>query len=261
MLSGFKNRIRAVERDLTKEYQSLEHNLGLRIKKLDRIEEAVRNIRAQQRASTTSPEVSKLRTENRLLKAELNLMQQPHSRNRHPGSAGAAVIAANVATTEHDLDRSSPVHRSDSRKGIVTRNAPATPQPSTALAATTQSQRSSTTALSDAEQDRRWVERLRELERRLKAEREARMVDRNGARKRLEERVAENMELRAELERERMRRGQQRALEGGDTSHSHGYRRAVESGPNSGSDVHRSSDGDTDAHSSYGEGITVDIEM
>lgn len=267
MLSGFKNRIRAVERDLTKEYQSLEHNLGLRIKKLDRVEEAVRNIRAQQRASTTSPEVSKLRTENRLLKAELNLMQQPHARNRHSGSAGAAVIAANIATTDHELDRSSPVNRSSSaaqsnNKGIVTRNVPGTLQSSTALAATTQSQRS--TALSDAEQDRRWVERLRELERRLKAEREARMVDRNGARKRLEERVAENMELRAELERERMRRGQ-RALEGsthGHSSHSHhSYRRAVESGPNSGDDVQRSSDGDTDAHSSYGEGITVDIEM
>ncbi|CRG83288.1 hypothetical protein PISL3812_00639 [Talaromyces islandicus] len=269
MLSGFKNRIRAVERDLTKEYQSLEHNLGLRIKKLDRVEEAVRNIRAQQRASTTSPEVSKLKTENRLLKAELNLMQQPHSRNRHSGSAGAAVIAANVATTDHELDRS-PVNRSaqsDSRKGIMTRNASGTPQPSNALAATTQSQRS--TALSNAEQDRLWVERLRELERRLKAEREARMVDRNGARKRLEERVAENMELRAELERERLRRGQ-RALESGNTSshshshshsHGHSYRHAVESGPNSGSDVQRSSDNDTDAHSSYGEGITVDIEM
>lgn len=266
MLSGFKNRIRAVERDLTKEYQSLEHNLGLRIKKLDRVEEAVRNIRAQQRASTTSPEVSKLRTENRLLKAELNLMQQPHhSRNRHSGSAGAAIIAANVAT-DHDFDRSSP-SRSQS-KGVMTRNPPATPQSSTALAAaapTTQSQRS--TALSDAEQDRRWIERLRELERRLKAEREARMVDRNGARKRLEERVAENMELRAELERERLRRGQ-RALEGGNNSHSHSghghsysNRRAVESGPNSGDDVQRSSDNDTDAHSSYGEGITVDIEM
>jgi hypothetical protein len=52
----------------------------------------------------------------------------------------------------------------------------------------------------------KWIHRLRELERRLKAEREARLLDRSGARKRLEERDAVNEELRMELERERMRR-------------------------------------------------------
>lgn len=52
----------------------------------------------------------------------------------------------------------------------------------------------------------KWIHRLRELERRLKAEREARLLDRSGARKRLEERDALNEELRMELERERMRR-------------------------------------------------------
>jgi len=40
----------------------------------------------------------------------------------------------------------------------------------------------------------------------LKAEREARLLDRSGARKRLEEGRAENEELRAMLERERNRR-------------------------------------------------------
>ena len=53
----------------------------------------------------------------------------------------------------------------------------------------------------------RWIHRLRELERRLKAEREARLLDRSGARKRLEEGRAENEELRLELERERVRAG------------------------------------------------------
>ena len=52
----------------------------------------------------------------------------------------------------------------------------------------------------------RWVHRLKELERRLKAEREARLLDRSGARKRLEEGRAENEELKRELERERVRR-------------------------------------------------------
>ena len=54
--------------------------------------------------------------------------------------------------------------------------------------------------------EQRWIHRLRELERRLKAEREARLLDRSGARKRLEEGRAENEELRKRLELERMKR-------------------------------------------------------
>jgi hypothetical protein len=44
------------------------------------------------------------------------------------------------------------------------------------------------------------------LERRLKAEREARLLDRNGARKRLEEGERRNEELKAELERNKIRK-------------------------------------------------------
>jgi hypothetical protein len=51
--------------------------------------------------------------------------------------------------------------------------------------------------------EQRWIHRLKELERRLKAEREARLLDRSGARKRLEEGRLENEQLRLELERER----------------------------------------------------------
>lgn len=53
----------------------------------------------------------------------------------------------------------------------------------------------------------KWIHRLRELERRLKTEREQRLVDRSGMRQRLEERDAVNEELRRELERERAGRG------------------------------------------------------
>jgi hypothetical protein len=60
----------------------------------------------------------------------------------------------------------------------------------------------------------KWIHRLRELERRLKAEREARLLDRSGMRKRLEERDAVNEELREELRRERVRRSMD--LEGRD---------------------------------------------
>ncbi|RMY41375.1 hypothetical protein D0866_00627 [Hortaea werneckii] len=54
--------------------------------------------------------------------------------------------------------------------------------------------------------EQRWVHRLKELERRLKAEREARLLDRKGARQRLEEGRLENEELKQMLEREKGRR-------------------------------------------------------
>ena len=57
--------------------------------------------------------------------------------------------------------------------------------------------------------EQRWVHRLKELERRLKAEREARLLDRRGARQRLEEGRLENEELRQMLEHERARREMQ----------------------------------------------------
>ncbi|OKL63459.1 hypothetical protein UA08_02076 [Talaromyces atroroseus] len=267
MLSGFKTRIRAVERDLSKEYQALEHNFGIRAKKLERLEEAVRNIRSQQRASGVSPEVIKLRGENRLMKAELNLMQSTF-KNRHSGSgagyaAGADLELDRTAVASPTVSRTSAVVRSDSRskKGTITRSASSIPQPTTVVTET--SSTSSSQKPTDSEQDNIMKSRLRELERRLKLERVARLADRDGARKRLEERDAENEELRAELERERMRWGT-RALEAASLSRANSQRTAIESGPTSGDDDKRTSGSDnedTDAHSSYGEGFTVDIEM
>jgi len=64
-----------------------------------------------------------------------------------------------------------------------------------------------TTGSSQAKEESTWVRRLRELETRLKTEREQRLVDRSGMRQRLEERDAVNEELRRELERERSGRG------------------------------------------------------
>ena len=53
----------------------------------------------------------------------------------------------------------------------------------------------------------KWIHRFRELERRLKTEREQRLVDRDGARRRLEERDEQNKRLARELENERASRG------------------------------------------------------
>lgn len=53
--------------------------------------------------------------------------------------------------------------------------------------------------------EQRWSHRLREMERRVKVEREARLLDRAGARRRLQESELELAKLREELEREKSR--------------------------------------------------------
>ncbi|KAL4973227.1 micro-tubular organizer Mto1 C-term Mto2-binding region-domain-containing protein [Aspergillus desertorum] len=97
-----------------------------------------------------------------------------------------------------------------------------------------------------------WIRRLHELERRLKAEREARLLDRNGARKRLEERDAENRRLRAQLDRQRLRQGISTETSTDDGGHGPSEATAADEGYRERVEEHSSSEG---------EGITVDIEV
>lgn len=226
VVSGFKGRVKSVERDLTKAYQNLEHTLTLRLKRLDRLEELAHQMRTQKRplsSNSTNAEMSKLRGENRLLKAELNLLQS-HSRSRGSNAAAAAAHAnprsnrsGSIVSPRRQASSGIPQpahsnhhHYSSSSTTLATNNSnthpsgnltgpiagppPLQPQPP--------SQR--TPAPSSDRSEEKWIQRLRELERRLKAEREARLLDRSGARKRLEERSAENEQLRSALERERL---------------------------------------------------------
>ncbi|PGH10667.1 hypothetical protein AJ80_07423 [Polytolypa hystricis UAMH7299] len=279
IISGFKTRIKSVERDLSKEYQNLEHNLNLRLKKLERLEDLAHNLKAHQAhhqrgsSNPSSPEISKLRGENRLLKAELNLLQS-HSRARaaaaaqanspspnrfgHPPAGAAKHVSrssgsntsANAlarynststnATVDDSNNSATARARSDRSNSAVSHRSSGIPQPaqsqshySSSATLVNSNHPASVTTTSNAQtqlnpaapppppttatnssqhsyssiepSQEKWIQRLKELERRLKAEREARLLDRSGARKRLEERSAENEELRAALERERMR--------------------------------------------------------
>ncbi|OAX85586.1 hypothetical protein ACJ72_00047 [Emergomyces africanus] len=265
-IGGFKVRIKSVERDLTKEYQNLEHSLNIRVKRLERMEEMVQNLRSNQQhhRSTTSnpssPEISKLRGENRLLKAELNLLQS-HSRARAANVSAAGSgnkqgasrqSASNLATNALSryssttaVDNASttsgqtqtqapPPSRSPS---TVSRGSSGIPQPSQYSSTSTLTNNpvgpagtSSSTQITQQQSQyhhvtsprhshsssepsqEKWIKRLRELERRLTAEREARLLDRSGARQRLEEQNARNEELAAELARQRMRQQYQGAI-------------------------------------------------
>ncbi|KAL3458514.1 hypothetical protein BJX64DRAFT_266596 [Aspergillus heterothallicus] len=257
VISGFKSRIKDVERGLTKQYQTLEHAFSLRIKKLDRLEESAMNMRAQlqtRNQTGLSPEISKLRGENRLLKAEINLLQS-HSRNR---SGVTADGTGSPRSSTIDADRGPLVraHSAMEPSKVVARSG--IPQPSQLSPAATLVENTGAVSrpkhkTGDTGNQEVWIKRLHELEKRLKAEREARLLDRNGARKRLEERDAENKRLRAQLERQRVRKGFSRETSTDDGGH----------GP--GSDLTTGDEGypshRDDHSSSEGEGITVDIEV
>ena len=292
VISGFKSRIKGVERDLTKQYQMLEHTFSLRVKKLDRLEESMMNMRAQQHSrnqSGMSPEMAKLRGENRLLKAELNLLQS-HSRSRGPASAAVSAAAVGIGsnsprspTRALSLDpgadaepgslirHHSAVEKPAPSRGLSRSATTGIPQPSHSASTTSTAtlandgpgalvQGSRSRHMSaDPGSNEKWIQRLHELEKRLKAEREARLLDRSGARRRLEERDAENQRLRAQLERQRVRK----ELSGGTSTdedvRARGHRQLEGSDPGTSDGYDRRRD--DEMSSSEGEGIYVDIEV
>ncbi|KAJ5667964.1 uncharacterized protein N7477_006534 [Penicillium maclennaniae] len=255
VITGFKGKIKSIEHDLTKQYTNLEHSLNQRVRRLERVEETVKTMRSGRghSGSSSSSEAAKLRGENRLLKAEINLLQ---SNNRTHGSASAAAAAVmsprspSLSATEN-AERSLARHHSTSGMGdrsrsdrTLARSSTGLPQPSHTVSTSTlnnhagaMTHRSRSGTATWEGTDDKWVHRLHELEKRLKAEREGRLLDRSGARKRLEERDAENQRLRDQLLRERTRLGPS----------------GIQPGR-----VPTSDEGQT---SSEGEGITVDIEV
>lgn len=99
VLAGFKDKIKAVERDLQRNYSSLEKEFDARNRKLERIEHHWETIKLKDREaqaglgsdsgmrSTRHPDVQKLRNENKLLKAELRLFQDSTVHGPHAGHA------------------------------------------------------------------------------------------------------------------------------------------------------------------------------
>lgn len=202
---GFQARIRTVERELWTEYQSVENTLDARIKKLDRLESTIQAHRISG-TFTAAPEIAKLKGENRLLKSEIAVLQKQemHARNALRASSGPR------APTD-TADRAAPPplarhHSSSAVEHLTNAMNPTSPsRHASSSHARPDALSFSSPPIEPTQQ--RWIHRLRELERRLKAEREARLLDRSGARKRLEEGAEENRRLKGELERERVRRG------------------------------------------------------
>jgi len=204
IIGGFKIRIRTMEKDLIRDYQTLEHTLEVRVKRLDQLEKVVQAQRQSMsigRPSTVrgglvevnSTEVTKLRTENKNLRTEVQTLRAITSTTQSGNEVVMSRSPSNASpTSSKRASMAQTLLRTQSASVVehLQNQPPGHPYPASV-------------PLQPSEQ--KWIHRLKELERRLKAEREARLHDRSGARKRLEQKVEENADLRAALEKERER--------------------------------------------------------
>ena len=249
VVGGFKVRMREVEKAVWRDYQTLQQNFEMRMRRMDALEKAVIDTQRaiteeqakqaqleQQQASSrpglasrtvssmttktvkNSEEMSKLKSEVKLLKSELKFHRE------HPSAMAQQML--------HQQAQANPAEhaRRTSSGGNSTGKGSASPARAIVAQLLRHHSTSAVEQLQGANHDdqasqtgsakqqpivlatppiqpseQRWIHRLKELERRLKAEREARLLDRRGARQRLEEGRQENEELRQMLEREKVR--------------------------------------------------------
>ncbi len=231
LIGSFRSRIRNIEKDLWKDYQTLEHSLDMRIRRLDQLENAFQQAGGTGSASRSSSrsidqEIARLKGENKMLKAELNLHRLPTT----PGRPTSSIVDQQGQSDRPARSPMSGSTKTGSRAGAAaallrhhSTSAVEALRQAAGVRAPNAQQLQQLQELQQQSQahvqpqpvapgtllppnEQRWIHRLKELERRLKAEREARLLDRSGARKRLEEGRAENEELRMQLEREKEKR-------------------------------------------------------
>ncbi|EHK44137.1 hypothetical protein TRIATDRAFT_223172 [Trichoderma atroviride IMI 206040] len=206
MFAALQTKIKAVEKDLYREYQTLENNLDVRIKKLDRLETMVRNSVATGSLSSHEAANRMVRLEEayRQLKVEnatLRTANDVRARAAHqaPGSDVGAGSPSPIPPRGGG-DRS----HSSASKGRASSTARAPSSSGIPVS-------SSRTGLglldasvpdgSATNNDNRWLLRLRDMEYKLKMEREGRNQDRQAARQRLGGLENENRDLRDKVRR------------------------------------------------------------
>ncbi|CAK7199853.1 hypothetical protein SEUCBS139899_002539 [Sporothrix eucalyptigena] len=207
VVGGFPGRIKGVERDLWREYQSLESTLEQRLKKLDRLEGIVRSNGIASGGFGT-PELQNrfLRLEEayRQLKVEnATLRTASEVRARAYGSTSVEADGFDPAGSPSPSIPTGPRDRSTKTAAAmrVKSGRSGVPRPVTSASMSSHLSRPMTAgelALQDEPgsegsggADPRWILRLRDLENKLKLEREGRTMDRNEAVRRLREQEAE----------------------------------------------------------------------
>ncbi|KAK0750484.1 hypothetical protein B0T18DRAFT_488118 [Schizothecium vesticola] len=231
-VSSFQAKVKSVEKDLWREYQSLESHLDMRTKKLERLEAVVRNnLALGNGGADTSSRTARLEEAYRQLKVENHTLRAAAearaARAGYPESSPGGSPSPSIPTGPNakakdgsgsSSSRASRIPKSGSRGALRT---------ATMSSATSSSQQSrNLLELEVAEQDgggqrpatsvsssgaggnvmdSKWMLRLRDLEYKLKAEREGRLLDRGEAMKRITASESENVALREGLEREKRR--------------------------------------------------------
>lgn len=195
MFAALSTKIKAVEKDLYREYQALENNLDVRIKKLDRLETMVRNSVATGSLSSHEAANRMMRLEEayRQLKVEnatLRTANDVRVRAAHQ-TPGSEVGAGDRSHSSASKGRASSSTRAPSSSGIPVSSS------RTGLGLLDASGSDGSTATND----NRWLLRLRDMEYKLKMEREGRNQDRQAARQRLGGLENENRDLREKVRR------------------------------------------------------------
>ncbi|KAJ4861794.1 micro-tubular organizer mto1 c-term mto2-binding region domain-containing protein [Trichoderma breve] len=202
MFAALQTKIKSVEKDLYREYQALENNLDVRIKKLDRLETMVRNSVATGSLGSHEASSRMLRLEEayRQLKVEnatLRTANDVRARAAHqiPG-AGSEASAGSPSASRGTGDRPS-----KSRASSAVRAPSASGIPVSSSRAGLGLMDASNSDGSASNNDNRWLLRLRDMEYKLKMEREGRNQDRQAARQRLGGLETENRDLREKVRR------------------------------------------------------------
>ncbi|KAJ6781250.1 hypothetical protein PWT90_08887 [Aphanocladium album] len=220
MLKSFESKINSVERDLTREYQALENNLDTRAKRLDRVETLVRNqIAAGAMGSLTSQELKsrltrvehsyqKLKVEYETLKTATNVRARAaaHDSPRSGSTGGSPSPAIHRGPGERDKERTGSRSSRDSRIPSVNhRSSQATSASEGAGLGLIEVLKGDAAGSSGTSfKDTPLMMRLKNLESKLRAERETRDQERDVARQRLGLLEEENKGLRGKIQRRQM---------------------------------------------------------
>lgn len=230
MMAGFQTRIKDVEKDLWREYQNLESNLEVRTKKLDKLETIVRSgvatgaLGAAPSERETQRRMARLEEACRQLQLENDTLRvASDARERAAYGAGDSnVVYENMGDgspspyiptgprdrakdrTRHPGTRSG----NSSRPPTMTRSSSG--HRSAAMSVGELALADPDLVVEDEENHHPgsaepWMFRLRDLEGKLKKEREGRAEDRTEARLRIRQLEAERNEEQARIERETMR--------------------------------------------------------
>lgn len=210
IFGSLQSKIKSVERDLHREYQALENNLEVRTKKLDRLEAMVRNSASSGSAASQDMQGRMQRLEDayRQLKVEnttLRTAQEVRSRVAKSNAEGALAYERTSGSPspaiprgpgDRDRSRSSRPGQERGGRSAGTNTGSGIPGPSAAAGVGGMDVALAGEAGGPSNNDNRWLLRLRDMEYKLKMEREGRNQDRQAARQRLGGLELENRDLR-----------------------------------------------------------------